>query len=439
MKRFMSKKLLDDGVDVDVAHGVGGAAFAYFTSSGGGTGSAAVGTASNLSIHQIGTTVYDSTVSPSPADWWSEAFSQLNVGEGPAEIGDAVTLASTSAPLSTVVVMLNNWACEVGNGNPNGSCVTATPGSTYPATLTLNIYAPGSLVTPIATDTQTFAIPFRPSADPGHCSTGNNWSGYPNDGSQWYDAATKTCNYGQITPVTFNFSSLDVTLPPNIVYGISSPGDTANSSDPVNYLNVVLSTEPTDVTVGSDTYPGNIYMDVPVGESAAAGPGPTGAAGTAGQMSCTAAVSELAEYSTAAGADGCGAGATNNIPAVQFNESGSGMADLYPGGTPQPINFSVTNPGAIPVHVGSVHISVASDTIGDVESTPGEPDTAVTGCSASWFSFNAVPVGINGNVAPATTDYWSVNTGATIQMNDNGTNQDACEGASIGLVFTTSS
>ncbi len=113
MKRFMSKKLLVVGVAVAVALGVGGAAFAYFTSSGGGTGSAAVGTASNLSIHQIGTTVYDSTVSPSPADWWSEAFSQLNVGEGPAEIGDAVTLASTSAPLSTVVVMLNNWACEV--------------------------------------------------------------------------------------------------------------------------------------------------------------------------------------------------------------------------------------------------------------------------------------------------------------------------------------
>jgi hypothetical protein len=47
MKRFMNKKLLVVGLAAGLALGIGGAAFAYFTSSGSGTGTAQVGTATN--------------------------------------------------------------------------------------------------------------------------------------------------------------------------------------------------------------------------------------------------------------------------------------------------------------------------------------------------------------------------------------------------------
>ena len=43
MKRFMNKKMLVVGVAVALVLGIGGVAFAYFTSNGTGTGSADVG------------------------------------------------------------------------------------------------------------------------------------------------------------------------------------------------------------------------------------------------------------------------------------------------------------------------------------------------------------------------------------------------------------
>ncbi|MCU1495313.1 MAG: hypothetical protein JWO62_3077 [Acidimicrobiaceae bacterium] len=58
MKRFihlsMKKKLVAAGLAVGVTLGVGGAAFAYFTTGGSGTGTAGVGTSSDLTINQVG-------------------------------------------------------------------------------------------------------------------------------------------------------------------------------------------------------------------------------------------------------------------------------------------------------------------------------------------------------------------------------------------------
>src|ERR1019366_231362 len=106
---------------------------------------------------------------------------------GPASVGNAVTLASAGTTLSSAVVALNNWACESGNGNTL-PCTTADPGSTYSATMTFNVYDPSSsLTSPIATETHTFAIPYRPSADAAHCGAGS---------SEWYDAASAACHYG---------------------------------------------------------------------------------------------------------------------------------------------------------------------------------------------------------------------------------------------------
>jgi hypothetical protein len=414
MKRFMSKKLLVVGVAVAVALGIGGAAFAFFTSSGGGTGSAQVGTASNLSIHQDGATVYDSTIAPLPGNTYSFAYEAT----GTYEFGNEIRPVASTSPLDTVVVDMSSWACQTGSG---ATCVT-TPGATFPATIKFDIFDPASpTAAAIATDTQTFKIPFRPSS--GTC---------PSDATAWLDATTNTCNHGLLTPITFNFSSQDFVLPSTLVYGIEfstadyGPAKTSDESAPYNSLNVGLSTEPTNVTVGADTEPGNVFV---AGTQGDIGPG---------EVTCSTLGSGFAQYSTAAGTN-CGFGSTWNIPAVQFNVTSPVSPDLYPGGAPQPINFTVDNLGSVPAHVGSIGISVAYDPAnGYVESTPGDTNTDVVGCNVSWFGFNNVPVVINGNIPVGNTDYLSTSTGASIYMGESGTNQDACEGAALGLVFTSS-
>jgi len=431
MKRFVNKKLLVVGVAVAVAIGVGGGAFAYWTSNGTGSGAVALGTANAVQITQLPPTtsvVYDSIVSPSPADWWNQAFSELNTSFGPAAIGNAVTLASSTAPLNNVVVLVDNWACEVGNGN-GPDCVTADttgPDSTFPVTMTFTIFKPGStpgtVGTAITSDTQTFNIPFRPSADTVNCAAGKaTWAtGYNTDGSQWYDAATKTCNWGQISPVTFNdFSPAGEVLPSNVIYGISYTPNSQGIKDPSNYLNVVLSTESTNVTVGSDTDPGNLYMNVPTDGSGAA------AAGSGGEVSCTPAEAGFVEYSTASGS-GCGLGLTNNIPAVQFNTSASGYIYLYPGGPGEAVNFSIYNPGSGPEDVHSVTFST-TDTVNETHGGT---------CYASWFTLVQPSVPVNVTIpAGATIKYQP--SGASISLQDTSTNQDACQGLTMPLTFTS--
>jgi hypothetical protein len=56
MKRFMNKKVVAIGLAAGLTLGAAGAAFAYFTSSGTGTGSATVGSSAGLNIAQVGST-----------------------------------------------------------------------------------------------------------------------------------------------------------------------------------------------------------------------------------------------------------------------------------------------------------------------------------------------------------------------------------------------
>lgn len=413
MKLFKGhRKAAVAGLALVVAAITGGAAYAFFTSSGGGSGAATVGTASNLSIHQDGMTVYDSTIAPLPANTYSLSFEAT----GAYEFGNEVTPVASASPLSTVVVDMSSWACQHGS---DATCVT-TPGSTFSVPITLNIYSPASPTgSPLATDTQTFNIPFRPSS--GGCP----------DTTAWFDAATSACSHGLLTPITFNFSSQDFVLPSTFVYGVEfntanyGPAPTGDGTAPYNSLNVGLSTESTDVTVGADTEPGNVFV---AGTQGDLGPG---------EVTCSTLGSGFAQYSTAACGNN-GLGTTWNIPAVQFNVTTAVLPDLYPGGPAQPINFTVNNLGSVNAYVGSIGIAVAYDPANNfVESTPGDANTDVVGCYAGWFGFNHVPVVVNGNIPPGPTDYLSTSTGASIYMSESGTNQDACEGASVGLVFTS--
>ncbi|MFL6374577.1 MAG: hypothetical protein ACJ73D_07935 [Pyrinomonadaceae bacterium] len=198
-----------------------------------------------------GQVIYNSIPSPGAGNYPSLAFEATSTSE----FGDRLQFAGSARNLLTVTQTMSSWGCE--NGTWQSACST-TPGATFAHPITLKIYSvglgnqPGSL---LGTFTQTFNIPFRPSADPVHC------------GSRWYNGTS--CFNGYATDITFNTGGLLV--PTNVIYSISY-----NTSDygaaPIGYtapchstaagcgydsLNVAL-TGPT--TVGVNPSPDDAYL-----------------------------------------------------------------------------------------------------------------------------------------------------------------------------------
>lgn len=296
-------------------------------------------------------TIYDSTVSPSPGNLPSLGYEATQT----VEFGNQITFGGTARVLDNVVVQMSSWGCQTGSG---ATCSTS-PGATFSEPITLNIYAVGppsadgpSTVTgsPIATETKTFAIPYRPSADPTDCSTA------PDDGTQWYDAALATCFNGYLTDITFDFGH--VTLPDSVIYGIAYNtsdygahpyGDSTacHAAGDCGYdaLNVALSNDPPSPAVGSDPEPGTVYWDTGYAGFYCDG----GAAGVG-----------IFRIDTPAG-DGSGAtsgcwsvngntSAPYYVPAVQFNADTSpspsfSSANNASGTINQSFSFTVTTTG----------------------------------------------------------------------------------------------
>jgi len=137
--------------------------------------------------------------------------------EGPeayafSELGDGFTLgaAAAGATLSQVTVVMSSWACQTGNWTAS-NCVT-TPGATFSQSITVNVYsvtggagtwAPG---TSLATTTQTFNIPYRPSSTPAQCG---------GDASRWLNKKDGVCYHGLAVPISVNFSGSHLALPVN--------------------------------------------------------------------------------------------------------------------------------------------------------------------------------------------------------------------------------
>jgi hypothetical protein len=172
------------------------------------------------------------------------------------EFGAAVTLTGSARNLTSVTVGMSSWACVTGSADGTGGACSTPKGATFshPITLTLyNVSTDGStLGSPIASVTQTFDIPYRPSSSP-KCASD------PDRPFGWYSPGLKACFNGMTDNVTFNFSG--VTLPATVVYGIAF-----NTTDygavpthvvgPYDSLNVALSTNgesgtENDATAGS--------------------------------------------------------------------------------------------------------------------------------------------------------------------------------------------
>ena len=123
MKRFMSKKLLVVGVAVAVFLGVGGAAFAYFTTNGTGTGSAAIGDASPLTV-TLGTItggpLFPTIVADGNAVVDTVLYTVTNPGEGDVNLS---TVVMEVTPGFNYVDGAGDPACTAADFSINGQAV----------------------------------------------------------------------------------------------------------------------------------------------------------------------------------------------------------------------------------------------------------------------------------------------------------------------------
>jgi Putative Ig domain len=260
---------------------------------------AALAKTHHVKSHGGDPTIYDSTISPLPGSLESTSFE----ANEDSEVGNQITFAGTARVLDNVVATLDSFACQTGSGYST-SCST-TPGATFTEPVTLNIYkvgahnAVGSL---IVSDTQTFNIPYQPSADQNYTTDcapdvvpNTYFSNVSDFAGAWYDANEDPvtgnpigCEFGFAANFTFHFD--DVLLPNSVIYGIAY--DTSNYGDspqapqyqvggstptgapwgtntacaiagncPYDSLNVANSISPPSPTVGSDPNLGTAYLD----------------------------------------------------------------------------------------------------------------------------------------------------------------------------------
>jgi len=169
--------------------------------------------------------VFDNTPSALPVHGYALSFN----GERTAEYGSQVGFAGSARKLQTATVDMVSYPCQNGNYN-DATCVT-TPGATYNVPITLNVFNVGSsnaVGALIGSVTQTFAIPYRPSAD-ATCSDTNKFQGAPGD-----------CYTALDAPITFDLSSLS-NVPDGVIFGIAfATSDTGGAAGPWDSLNVMM-------------------------------------------------------------------------------------------------------------------------------------------------------------------------------------------------------
>lgn len=214
-----------------------------------------------VATQAFGQKIYDNVPNPLPGNNPSIAF-EANQAE---QFGDRVLFAGTARTLTTVVQGMSSWGCESGHWY-DGLCTT-TPGATFSHPITLNIYNVGtgnSVGSLIASVTQTFAIPYRPSADNTNCTGANV--------GKWYHAASNTCFNGYANLITFNLTGIGIVVPNQVIYGIeyntthygnppigeSAPCFTSSGGCGYDSLNVLTTEDPP--TVGVNPAPSDAYF-----------------------------------------------------------------------------------------------------------------------------------------------------------------------------------
>jgi len=198
-------------------------------------------------------TVYDSVPSPLPASLPSIGYQATQT----AEAGDLIALAGGATTLDSMTVGMVSWACESGAWN-TGDCET-TPGTTFDHPVTVKLYDPVDIDTPIAAVTQTVAVPFRPSADE---ECGDNGG----DDRRWL--SDDGCTYGYLFEIEFDLDRVEVPAQviASVAFDTQSYGEAPiGAPGPYNALNLgLVAAAP---STGTNVDPDSIYIDSPYYDS----------------------------------------------------------------------------------------------------------------------------------------------------------------------------
>lgn len=116
--------------------------------------------------------------------------------------------------------------------------------------------------------------------------------------------------------------------------------------------------------------------------------------------------------------------ATNDITVV-----GTETTPVFPGGATGVVSFKASNGSTNPERLSNIHlVSVTPD---------GTHSTCATVLNTD-FSMVDVPVGVLDGTLAGSASNVSLSETGTLVMHDTGVNQNACEGATLTLAFTTS-
>jgi predicted ribosomally synthesized peptide with SipW-like signal peptide len=203
------------------------------------------------------TVIFDNSPANAAAFYSPNLYYSESLGaQSQSQFGTQVGFAGSARKIQTVTVAMSDWACQTGSWN-DGTCLT-TSGATFPVAITFNVYAVGTgnaVGGSVATKTQTFAIPYRPSADVSCPKTGSQTA----VGAAFRDPAGH-CQNGSVSEITFTFAG--ETVPNSAIFGIAyAPTGDAGS------LNVMLYPSDADTpiaaqpAVGSFPLPSEIYAD----------------------------------------------------------------------------------------------------------------------------------------------------------------------------------
>ena len=150
-----------------------------------------------------GTGIYNSLPIPQAPNVPSLGFEATSTSE----FGDHIAFAGTARKATRVTVLMSAW--EVHSNFP---LLGDSLGWMHPITLKLYTVnnagptpAPGTLIGSV---TQNFKIPWRPEAD-------------PSCGTAWKSDSDGLCYNGYAFNIAFDLTSLNLTLPNEIIYGIA--------------------------------------------------------------------------------------------------------------------------------------------------------------------------------------------------------------------------
>jgi hypothetical protein len=209
----------------------------------------AVSAVAVASASASGTTIYSNIPKPLPKNVPSLGYEATSTSE----FGGEVEATGDSLTTTQVTVGMSSWACQSG-GAEDGSCASS-PGGKFTHPITLHIYsvAAGNAVgTEVARLTQSFKLPYRPSANP-KCANGG-WSGQ--------------CVHGKLFKI--HFSLRGIALPrPAIVsvayntshYGAEPTGCTSECPEDSLNVGVEEGEAPSLLNTGTQPFPADAFLD----------------------------------------------------------------------------------------------------------------------------------------------------------------------------------